>query len=664
MIWIALQWVLFFAGLAFVCKKLNDPCKLRNTLFVAGLFLLLPSLFRVAFFFFHWAECSQLTLWQTAQAFLWGLSFDLSILASWGGVFILLLNLPVRSVGWQKGVLACAMLVLGVYGLLLVGDWAYFETVHRHTGVDILNLFSSFSLVWLVAKNQYAWALACVAAGIVALVAAGIQFAAKSGRPTPSKPLWNLLYLIMWAWLLFSCFCGNYLQPLRFSPRLGYTQNLWLGHVAQNGVFAMQYVLLPTAKRERHFSAVQPALSEITLDQALTTVRKLLLASPSEKAVSPEYPLLRRRTKFNLDARGRNLIILAFESLEWDKVDALAGTQLGATPNLDRLIKRGVVFPNFYSCGNGNSMSGLGTLMTGVCRISGLPYFGQGLEDSVVSRLGELFTKEGYAAWFVRPSKDGWMFINSLSRLTGFTSFAGEDMKPLLKYKEKGVVSDYEGFMLFADVLEKSPQPFFGFFFTLGTHEPWGTFVPESFGSGLEKKFPEKSYLRGLYYSDWALGQFLRRLQQAGLYEDTIFIIVGDHRVRNRAHASLQQSFHVPFVIVAPGLLEPGENLRLGGQADVLPTLVDMFHLHTPYAAMGNSLFEPGAEEFAFICYDSGDHFGWIDRRGLVLEAPALVPGFQQDMQPERQKALALNKALYELLQDGAWVPVGGTLKK
>lgn len=645
----ALLWFCWLLLGAFSFYKRGDVSRTRNTLFLTGGFVLICTISR----FYLWLAAPEvfasLSSWRRLVAFADGLRIDSAVFALFCGPFLLLLNVPVVRLRWQKCILGVAYFFLGVLLLILIGDVCYFRLVGRHTGADVWNLFTSFSLVWEVVRKEYKLLFACICACMAALTYLGVWLAGKSGTPRRGKWLWEGLCLLVLVWTLLGAWHG-------FGPNVStgrvYSRGLEYGHVVQNGVFSMLYAMRPSlfvpnaSNRRGH-----PTFALLSLEEAVAETAELLASSKQEKVEDPQYPFFRRRTKFNADARGKNLLILVLESWDGAQVDALAGTSYGATPNLDDLIRQGAVFENFYACGSNSSLEGIGTLMTGICRLGGVDYFGRGMESFSVSRLGKLFTDNGYNAFFARAAQDGWMFIGPLARLAGFQTAGSEDLQ---KYFSKKEVADGDALDFLAQKMKASDKPFFGFFFSIATHEPLGAFMPEHFDAEAERKFPVKSYRRALAYTDWAVGRLVAELKEAGLYDNTVFVLVGDHILRASASAGVKGHFSVPFVIVAPGVLPPGKQTRMGAQADVLPTLVDLFQLPSPYAAMGNSLLDNSSPEFAFITY-SEDFFGLITPQGWVWNTATVFPSQQIDSPTQRKKAIALNKAVYKMLALGRW---------
>ena len=639
----------------FACVKQGDKVRIKNfaLLFTVTLGLCLIS--RLLLPLLQPNLLHGLSPFQILFAFAFGLRFDLAVTALIAGPFLLLLNLPVGGIRWQKFILAAGMAAAGFLIVILAGDSVYFAYVQRHTGMDIWNLLTTFSLIWKITVRQYWGLLAATAVVTAGLMLWGWYFAACNGTPKRGHLIWNLLILVLLSWMLTASVRNEwfYLRPL--STHLAYERSLVQGHLIQNGAFSILYAIKPTIFYPAAKGKVPgyAAITRITATDALKLTRQLF-SSPQEQTPDPDYPLMRVRTQFNADARGKNLIVIILESLEYHYIDFLAGTSYGATPNLDALMNQSLVFDNFYSAVDNNSLGGVGTILSGIPRISGRGYFREGLETTNISYLGHLFASAGYTTWFVRSANDNWMFIGPLARLAGFTTFASEDLTSKLSYPG-AAPSDYEALQLLAEKLIASPKPFAAVFFSLATHDHAGNYVPQTFG-GIEKKFPEDSYLRALAYTDWSIGQFIQTLKQNNLYENTVFVITADHRDRLSPHDTLKEGFHIPLAIYAPNVL-PAKRIHIvAGQADLLPTLVDLFHIQAPYSALGNSLLDKHAPRFAFFSYMAGEHFGLTNQQGMVLEDENLFPEQQTPKGDQiRYCALALNRTAYDLLQSNHW---------
>jgi arylsulfatase A-like enzyme len=115
-----------------------------------------------------------------------------------------------------------------------------------------------------------------------------------------------------------------------------------------------------------------------------------------------------------------------------------------------------------------------------------------------------------------------------------------------------------------------------------------------------------------MHYSDAALGQFLEGLRQRWLERRTLFVILGDHAEAfgehpgNHGHTLCiwEENLRVPYLIVAPGLIEESVPVRrLASLIDTAPTVLDLLDLPIPSAYQGHSLLD-SQTGMALFCTD------------------------------------------------------------
>ena len=95
---------------------------------------------------------------------------------------------------------------------------------------------------------------------------------------------------------------------------------------------------------------------------------------------------------------------------------------------------------------------------------------------------------------------------------------------------------------------------------------------------------PLNSYLNCLRYQDHFLENLMDQYKELGLYENTIFVLYGDHGEGFGEHGLYQhddtiyqEGLKVPFMIHAPGLLDGGKRIEeLTNHTDILPTVLDL----------------------------------------------------------------------------------------
>ncbi|HZG71614.1 MAG TPA: LTA synthase family protein [Chondromyces sp.] len=169
-------------------------------------------------------------------------------------------------------------------------------------------------------------------------------------------------------------------------------------------------------------------------------------------------------------------------------------------------------------------------------------------------------------------------------------------------------------------LLESLPQPFYTKFITVTHHYPFTmnkeeiTIEPHTTGDKSVDR-----YFQTARYADEALEQFFSDLKEAGLYENTLIVMYGDHygisENHNRAmaqvlgkeitpfeSAGLQR---VPLFIHAPGL-EGGVNHEYGGQIDLLPTLLHLLGIEAKeYIQLGTDLLSEDHD--SLVPFRNGD---------------------------------------------------------
>ena len=294
--------------------------------------------------------------------------------------------------------------------------------------------------------------------------------------------------------------------------------------------------------------------------------------------------------------------------------------------------------------------------MTGVAQLAGLPYFSLGLEMYHFTGLAYLLKQAGYDTIFAQPADWNNASVGLVAQLSGFDEIYGRsNMTSRLDYTSSGLILDYDALQFLADQLKGRSSPFLAFFFSAATHPPFYELHPRF------TRFPfngeDKGYLNALNYMDWSIGEFIARLKTQGQYEHTIFIVLADHTLGWGEKGDLYTRFHIPLFIHAPGLLSASRSQQIGSQVDILPTILDMLNIQGPYAAMGNSLLDKKAPRFAFSSQDARV-LEWVRPDGqleyvgnqVVKETNTLPIG-------EERNLLALNRAVYELLQLDRWAP-------
>jgi len=106
-----------------------------------------------------------------------------------------------------------------------------------------------------------------------------------------------------------------------------------------------------------------------------------------------------------------------------------------------------------------------------------------------------------------------------------------------------------------------------------------------------------RAYLASINFADTMLGQVLDALEASGRADNTIIVLWSDHgwhlgeKARWRKQTLWHDSTHVPLIVVAPGVTQPGSRSDVPvSLMDLYPTLTELAGLDTPGHVEGRSL--------------------------------------------------------------------------
>lgn len=632
-------------GLAFV---------LNPVLFTVSVFVLLRALLYVVYPDFF----SSLSGNEVVQAFLHGLRFDFSITALLYSILLLVLILSVVS-GWiarfRIVLLWMAFLISsaawGIYGASI----AYFGEVHRHLATEILYISEDTGfLLTLLSSSRVLWFLA----GSLIL----------------------LLLAVLWQKII--------IQPARMLPAFSASMKsrtlFAVAAIATILLFSRGFILTgKSISLVDAYSLGNEKQAALAMNGAFSVVHNVRRASKNDsKAVryfpaeeleefkaSGDMPSFRRTIPsfYAPDSQARNVVIILLESWGSAYIDALAGTNYGATPFMDSIIRQSSVWTQTYAAGQ-RSIEGIQAILTSVPLLEGQRTIGWGLEQNRMTTLASEAEKQGYHTVMMQTSARRSFHVDAIAGAIGFSSYYGmEDFPELRDYPVDTPTFgwDYEGLMFFADYMhrpENTSRPLFSFFFTGTSHEPF----PDP-GAQFHL-FPHgedniKSYLNTLHYSDWSLQQFMERMSHHPRYNNTVFIFVADH-VLKASSDSRYESFRIPLIIYSPDGSIPAQTItEVASQYDVLPTVASLLGVTDEISTFGRSLLTESELSFKGALSKQGSSAVW-----LAEDQWASFSGISGELhasggeQSTLEAAIRWNKmrmqAVSELLKNNRWAPI------
>ena len=146
---------------------------------------------------------------------------------------------------------------------------------------------------------------------------------------------------------------------------------------------------------------------------------------------------------------------------------------------------------------------------------------------------------------------------------------------------------------------------------------------------------PKDLYDGEIAYTDYCIGQVIKKLKNLGLYDSTMIVLTADHGEGLGEHSELSHAYfiyhstlHVPLIIKAPGWPKGGRIDTVAGIIDIVPTVCGVLGIPAPPSVQGRDLStllsnnSSIIEERYLFCeslyptkYDLGPFFGIASNR-------------------------------------------------
>jgi lipoteichoic acid synthase len=307
---------------------------------------------------------------------------------------------------------------------------------------------------------------------------------------------------------------------------------------------------------------------------------------PTSKTENVLGPLL------NLKEEKPNIVFIIVEGLGAEFVGKNAYG--GFTPFLDSLIDKSLYWENFVST-TGRTFGVLPSIL------GSLPFAEQGFleQQKIPSHLSliSVLKANGYTTSFYSGDKSSFdrkinfLEFNSIDEVIDEDKFGENFIKT--EANEGGFswgYPDKEIFRKTLTVLDTKVAPRLDIIMTISNHEPFNFPDKNSYISKVDsiisaKKMNTalsseiKSYseiFASLIYTDASIKGFMDEYKKRPDFENTIFIITGDHRLIPIVQKNKLCRFHVPFYIYSPMIKQPKKFKSISSHFDVTPSVLSL----------------------------------------------------------------------------------------
>ncbi len=251
---------------------------------------------------------------------------------------------------------------------------------------------------------------------------------------------------------------------------------------------------------------------------------------------------------------GKNVIVIHGESM-MTNVIGLKFNDQEVTPTLNRLASEGMFFSNFYSqVSVGTSSDTELTFNTSLMPTKSGTAFVSYSDRSYIG-IPKLLNEKGYYTFSMHANNADFWNRRAMHKALGYQRFFSKSDYEVLKENTIGLgLSDKSFFEQSVEKIKKvneENEKWYGLLIMLSNHTPFSevekygefpvdmkeTIVNED-GSTDEvvHNYMEGTklgnYFKSVHYADSALNEFLEKMDEEGLLDNTVFILYGDHDAR------------------------------------------------------------------------------------------------------------------------------------
>ncbi|MGQ1945586.1 LTA synthase family protein [Geofilum sp. OHC36d9] len=563
---------------------------LKYLLKTAIFWLLLFAFYRGVFILFNISYSGGTPLGILAKSFLTGLHLDLSMTS-----YLILLLSVIQTVTVSisrrfsyKALHVTNLILITIFTALLLGNinlYAYWGRLLDAEGFSFLKtpwvILASVkwyeSILFMVIWGGFAWAA-------IYLYSRWTKHFKSSQSMAPlNTAIAAFLTLFTAAVMIIPIRGGFGVAPINTGIAYFSSYN-YANHAAVNPLWNLFYSFKRMDARTRHYKFMDE-------DKALAIYNELRTVDNDSiiKILKTDRP---------------NVVIILMESFSAQVVGCLGGEQV--TPNLDSLAHQGILFSNIYAASD-RSDKGIVATLAGYQVMPAYSIIQYPAKSQSLSFLPQKMKQAGYGHLSYMYGGDiGFKGMNSFVTLSGFPKVITiDDFPSSTRGKKWGVHDEFTFSRLAKDMKnDQSDQPFFKFFFTLSSHEPFD--VP------METVYRDP-YLNSIHYTDRCLGQFIKQVKDNGLWDNTLFILIADHGTPGprKATSQMPERYHIPMIWTGGALAVTDTTItKLGSQKDMVATLLGQLNIDASEFRFSKNILSTGTHEYAFFTYP--DAFGYV----------------------------------------------------
>jgi len=445
--------------------------------------------------------------------------------------------------------------------------WDEFNTRFNFIAVDYLiytyevigNINESYSIPLVIAV------LASIILGIIYFFKRKNIFDATFTDKLKLSRRFTYFFPVIASVLFFSNFSTN--------KQAEWSSNLYENELSKNGVYSF---FAAYRSNELDYNTFYEKMDD---EKAFEIVKQELLQDNQTYTSNDPFSVNRQVTG-SIESTP-NIIMICIESLSADFLETF-GNKEHLTPVYDSLAKNSIFFSNMYATGT-RTIRGMEALTLCVPPTPGNSIVRRPNNNHLFS-IATILKERNYNLDFIYGGDGYFDNMNNFFGGQGFNIIDRDRGNPLSENieTERTAIQDqdvtfenawgvcdediYKQSLLAADENAKNGKAFFQFIMTTSNHKPYS--FPEH-----KIDLPQGHREGAVKYTDYAIGEFLKKAQSKSWYKNTVFVIVADHCASSAGKWEVNiEKHHIPALIYNLPHKNGTINL-LASQIDLMPTL-------------------------------------------------------------------------------------------
>lgn len=559
------------------------------------------------------------------RVFIVGFGYDLLTFVYFAWPLVLLLWLlprrwfTARAGRWSLATLGWILVAIVLF--VAVSEWTFweeFQTRFNFIAVDYLVYTTE-----VIGNIRESYPVPAILSVLLVLTTLACWWGRRWLLPQPGRDTpFGRRTVVTLGWLVVTVL-GTWLVTADLKDR---SDNAYVNELAGNGMYQFFAAYRSAGLDYERFYRSEPTR------EAFIGLRPLLKTPDATFTSDDPFDITRRITAYR-PTRKLNVVLISVESLSAG-YSGTYGSKLGLTPELDKLSAHSLVFADLYATGT-RTVRGLEALSLSVPPTPGESIVKRPHNEGLFS-LASVFNRQGYVSEFLYGGYGAFDNMNYFFAHNGYVVKDRENIpKDSIHAENVWGVADEDLYTMALgefDRVHATGKPFFAHIMTTSNHRPY------TFPKG-RVNMPQLQRNSAVAYTDWAIGDFIRRAKGKPWFGDTVFVITADHCASSGGIAALPTfRYRIPLWIYAPAHIPAGRVERRLSQIDIPPTLLGLLGISYTSRFYGQDLFalEPGRER-AFI--GNYQQLGYLRDDRLVQLGPKRVveevrPAFTND-QPQ-----------------------------